>query len=205
MNMDGRLLIAAGCPIEIVSDWLRPIEDTCEVYEINTPGRVACFLAQVAHESDSFRHTVENLNYSADALQRVFGRYFPTPEIALDFARQPEKIANRVYANRLGNGPEESGDGWKFRGRGLIQLTGKENVRQFSQHYYGNDTLVHNPSPIEEPKLAAMSAGWYWDSRELNILADKNDMEGITKKINGGVNGLSNRIDCWEQIRKVNP
>lgn len=193
-------LIVVGCPVSLVKQWLHPVRETCERYEILTKERASMFLAQVAHESDSFRRTVENLNYSALGLRRTFGRYFPTDETAQEFARQPEKIANRVYANRLGNGDESSGDGWKYRGRGLIQLTGKDNVRAFSLAYFGDERLVEDPSPLEEPYLAANSAGWFWKSKGLNELADALQFEEVTKRINGGLNGLADRQARWNMV-----
>jgi len=196
------LLIASGCPEELVDTWKLPIQEACSVYEI-TGGRLPMFLAQVSHESDSFRRTVENLNYGTLGLLRIFGRYFPSEEIAEGYAHNPERIANRVYANRLGNGDEASGDGWKYRGRGLIQLTGKENVREFSKHYFGNESLVVDPEGLKKPYLAAMSAGWYWQSHDCNEKADTGDFEGITKAINGGLTNLQDRLQRYMDIQRV--
>lgn len=170
--------------------FITPLNEAFLRYEINTPLRQAHFIAQIAHESGSFRYREENLNYSAEALKRVFGKYFRDPGMAELYARSPEKIANRVYANRLGNGPEPSGDGWKFRGRGLIQLTGKSNYTAYSEDC--NIDLIENPDMVSD-YLCTDVAGWFWDSRNLNPLADSDDIEKITRKINGGLNGLEDR------------
>ena len=163
-----------------------------EKYQINTPLREAHFIAQIAHESGNFRWVVENLNYSAAALRSVFGKYFPDDATAEAYARQPEKIANRVYADRMGNGDEASGDGWKYKGRGLIQLTGKDNYTNFGKAS-GIDA-VNNPDLLAEDANAAVSAaGWFWDMRKLNQYADADDILTITKRINGGTNGLEDR------------
>jgi len=161
-------------------------------YEINSPMRVAHFIAQIAHESGSFNYSSENLNYSASALRAVFGKYYPTDEAAQEHHRQPEKIANRVYANRMGNGDEASGHGWRYRGRGLIQLTGTENYTNCGKGI-GLD-LIGNPDQLATDADAAVAAsGWFWDMRGLNAYADKDDVLTITKRINGGTNGLDDR------------
>jgi putative chitinase len=167
-------------------------------YEITTPQRQAMFLAQLAHESGSFKHVSENLNYSAEALRRVFKKYFLTDDVALMYARQPEKIANRVYANRMGNGEESSGDGWKYRGRGLIQLTGKDNYAAFSLK--ANNNALLEPDSVAEPELAAMSAGWFWDTNGLNKLSDTGDVRAVTRRINGGFNGLADREAKYNKL-----
>lgn len=156
--------------------------------------RQAPFLGQVHHESGGFLHTVENLNYSAEALRRTWPSRFPDEKTAASYARQPEKIGNHVYANRMGNGDEASGDGWRYRGQGLIQLTGRDNVLAYSKTVYGDDRVLKNPALLQLPTDAVLSAGWFWDSRNLNPLADAADYEGITKRINGGTLGLDDRI-----------
>lgn len=161
--------------------------------------RLAHFFSQILHESGCMRFDMENLNYSSDALLRVFGKYFKTREEADACARQPEKIANRVYANRMGNGSESSGDGWKYRGRGLIQLTGKNNYKAFAE-------WVGDPRIMDEPDLVASvyavhSAVFFWDRNNLNKVADKDDVVALTRKINGGENGLSHRR---ELLNKAN-
>ena len=173
----------------IEDKWLDGLNNCFAKYDINTPERQACFLAQVMHESGGFKFLQENLNYSAQALMRTWGSRFPDADTAEKFEHNPEKIANKVYAGRMGN--IEEGDGWKYRGRGLIQLTGRENYANFG-HNVGVDVLS-NPDLLTTPEYATISAGWYWNKRNLNELADKMDIEGITKKINGGVNGLEDR------------
>ena len=169
-------------------------------YEITTPLRQAHFLAQVAHESGCFRFTSENLKYTASSLQRVFGKYFPTPALAQQYALQPQKIANRVYADRMGNGNEASGDGWKYRGKGRIQLTGKDNYEAYSKET-GND-FVNNPELIGGTPLWALdSAGWYWKKRNINAAADTDDVKAATRLINGGYNGLKEREHYLQQFK----
>ena len=179
------------CTPEMADMWLESLNDTCEKYQINTPERIAGFISQCAHESGGFKFVVENLNYSAAALRTVFGKYFTDDAQANIYARHPEKIANKVYASRIGNGNEASGDGFKYRGRGLIQITGKDNYVAFF-NAVRMDSLS-DPALVESPSLAALSAGWYWDTRHLNALADAKDIIGMTKRINGGTNGLDDR------------
>ncbi|MFT4924284.1 MAG: putative chitinase [Phenylobacterium sp.] len=176
----------------LVDKYLDPLNLCFERYQINSPLRIAHFLAQVCHESNNFKALSENLNYSAKALQGVFGKYFDQ-QSADEYARKPELIANRVYANRMGNGSESSGDGWAYRGRGLMQLTGKDNYRQFSESY-GVDVVTEPKLVAENAELCVAVAGWYWDSRKLNLLADADDIKVITKKINGGYHGLDDRV-----------
>lgn len=160
-------------------------------YNINTDLRRAHFFAQLAHESAGFSAIIENLNYSKTSLRKVFSRYF-TLEQAAEYERKPEKIANRVYANRMGNKNEASGDGWKYRGRGFIQLTGKNNYQAFS-NAVGVD-FVNNPDLILQPQYILECAGWFWTTNNLNKFADKDDIKAITKAINGGENGITDRI-----------
>lgn len=161
-------------------------------FELNSLNRVAHFVAQIAHESGSFKFKSENLNYSAPALRAVFGKYFTSQAMAEQYARQPENIANLVYANRMGNGDVESGDGWRYRGRGLIQLTGKDNYRACGEAV-GVD-LVSEPDIVaEDPKLSVAAACWYWQKRNINECADRDDVVAVTKKINGGTHGLEDR------------
>ena len=168
---------------------------------IDTPLRVSHFLAQVIHESGHFKTNVENLNYSASALKSVFKKYFPTDELANQYARQPEKIANRVYANRMGNGPEASGDGWKYRGRGLIQLTGYNNYKNCKDDMHID--IVKNPDLLLVPEYALKSACWFWNKNHLNQYADKDDITGITKKVNGGLNGIESRKEILGRAKKI--
>jgi putative chitinase len=161
------------------------------MYNINTINRIAAFLAQTGHESLDFTVVVENLNYSTQGLRKTFKKYFPTDALAKQYARQPEKIANRVYANRMGNGSEASGDGWKYRGKGLIQLTGKSNHAEFAQ--FKNLELSHIVDYLLTPEGAFESACWFWSKRGLNPIADAGDVTRVTKLINGGTNGLRDR------------
>lgn len=171
-------------------------------YDINTPLRLSHFLAQTSHESADFTRLVENLNYSEKGLLSTFPKYF-TPAQAAQFARKPQAIANRVYANRLGNGPESSGDGWKYRGRGAIQVTGKTNYKNCSEYLFNDDILLTNPDLLLEPKYAILSACWYWDINNLNKIADGNNIELLTRKINGGLNGLEDRRARFGRIYSV--
>lgn len=150
------------------------------------------FLAQCAHESAGFTRLVENLNYSVTALQRTWPSRFP-PAIALDYANHPERIANRAYANRLGNDNEASGDGWRYRGAGYIQITGKDNFANFSRAHFGDDRAVLEPGLLQAPAVAAAAARWFWDSRHLGIPANKDDLVSVTRGINGGLTGLADR------------
>jgi putative chitinase len=171
--------------------WLEPLKETFEKYGINTERRQAAFIGQCMHESDGFKLLEENLNYSAKALMNTWPSRFPTEEMANQYARNPEKIANKVYGGRMGNADESSGEGWKYRGRGIKQLTGKENYQRCSEAL-GVD-LVENPDLLFDPKYATLSAGWFWNKHNLNDLADKSDIETMTKRINGGLIGLDDR------------
>ena len=170
-------------------------------FGIDTLLRKAHFLAQVAHESGGLKYSQENLNYSVQGLRSVFGKYFRTTEIAETYARKPEKIASRVYADRMGNGNEASGDGWKYRGRGLIQLTGKENYQKFGQDY--NVDCVNNPDLLLDPEWALTSACWFWKKRNLNRYADDDDILMVTKRINGGINGLNDRQQYLDSFKRI--
>lgn len=175
-----------------------PLTRACEKYEINTPQRLAAFIAQIGHESGNLRFVKENLNYSAQGLRKTFPKYFPDDQIAEKYERKPEAIANRVYANRMGNGSEESGDGWKYRGRGLIQLTGRENYQKCM-----TDFGITDPSYFETPEGAVHSACWFWNTRKLNDVADTGDIKKMTKIINGGSIGLEDRIKHYDHALKV--
>ena len=169
--------------------WLDPLNETFEKYEINTPKRQACFIGQCMHESGGFKFVHENLNYSAKALMATWPSRFPNIEVASEYERKPEKIADKVYGGRMGN--TEDGDGRKYIGRGLIQLTGKDNYKAASDAL-GED-LVANPQLVEEPRYAALTAGWFWNKKGLNALADTMDIETMTKRINGGTLGIDDR------------
>lgn len=183
------------------SVWAEAMANVFPVYEINTPQRVAAFLAQCGHESGGWTVFEENLNYSAQGLRKIFGKYFPTDELALAYQRQPQKIANRIYANRMGNGPEESGDGFKYRGRGPIQLTGKSNYTAFAKDMFDDwENVVENPDWVTYDKdFALMSAIWFWNKNKLNHEADIGDIKTMTRKINGGYIGLEDRIKHYNE------
>lgn len=176
------------------------IPGVMEKFQINTALRLCHFLAQCSHESNNFKATVENLNYSSKSLRSVFKKYFPTEAMALEYERKPEKIANLVYGGRMGNGPEASGEGYKYRGRGYIQLTGKVNYTAFNKVV--DEDVVANPDLVAT-KYPLLSAAWFWDSRQLNLLADKGATEleiaACTKKVNGGTNGLVDRIEHFKE------
>jgi len=186
-----------------ISDWYSAMIDALPQYEINTVERVSAFIAQCAHESGGFTLLQENLNYGAKGLTGTFHKYFPTEADAKPYERQPEKIANRVYANRMGNGDEHSGEGWKYRGRGLIQLTGKDNYKRFSHAAFDDDTILDNPDLLMEPYYALHSACWFWNDKMLNDYADTQDLVTMTKKINGGTIGLDDRIHHYNHVVEV--
>jgi putative chitinase len=184
-----------------IDHWYEALEQALPDYDINTPERVAAFMAQTAHESGEYRAIKENLNYRAASLRKVFPKYFPTDELANAYAQKPEKIANRVYANRMGNGPEESGDGYRYCGRGLIQLTGKSNYQAFA------DSIEITPEEVSEFLAtfegAVQSACWFWEANNLNQWADKGDIVMLTKRINGGTIGLEDRIKHYNHVLRV--
>jgi len=187
-----------------IDHWFHALSQLLPDYEINTPKRIAAFMAQCAHESGSFTSLKENLNYKPASLRKLFGKYFPTDELAEEYCSKPNKqeaIASRIYANRMGNGPEESGDGYKYCGRGLIQLTGKSNYVAFA------DSLEITPEEASEYLAtfegAAQSACWFWETNNLNALADKGDILTMTKRINGGTIGLEDRIKHYEEALHI--
>jgi putative chitinase len=169
--------------------WLGPLEEAFAKYDISTPQRQASFIGQCSHESANFKVLQENLNYSAEGLMKTWPSRFPTKEVADQYARQPAKIAGKVYNGRLGNTSEEEAS--KFLGRGLIQLTGKENYEHCGSSL-GVDFLS-DPDLLGTPKYAALSAAWFWNKKGLNALADAQDYETMTKRINGGLIGLDDR------------
>ena len=188
-----RAALPAVRPTDIAR-FATPLAEACAEWNIDTPLRLAAFLAQIAHESGQFRALVENLNYSAEALLRVFPRHFDAGQAAA-YARQPERIGSRVYANRMGNGDEASGDGWSYRGRGLIQVTGKTNYAACGAAL-GLD-LIAQPELLEQPAPATRSAAWFWNRHDLNRLADARDITTITRRINSGLTGLDDRKACY--------
>jgi len=187
-----------------INNWHDALAQLLPDYEIDTPQRIAAFIAQCAHESGNFRAIKENLNYRAVTLRKLFSKYFPTDELAAAYANMPNKqeaIANRIYANRMGNGPEESGDGYRYCGRGLIQLTGKTNYSLFAESL---EISVEEASEyLQTFEGAAQSACWFWESNNLNRFADVGDIKGLTKAINGGFIGLEDRIKHYEHALHV--
>ena len=187
-----------------VGHWHQALSQLLPDYEINTAQRIAAFVAQCSHESGGFTALKENLNYKAVTLRKIFPKYFPSDDLANAYANMPNKqeaIANRVYASRMGNGDEHSGDGYRYCGRGLIQLTGKTNYQSFA------DSLEMNVEDVPEYLAtfegAAQSACWFWESNNLNQWADKGDILTLTKRINGGTIGLEDRIKHYEHALHV--
>ena len=183
--MNDKQLSALG----IDAKWLEPLNAAFAKYDISTPTRQACFIGQCQHESANFTKLEEGLNYSASRLMAVWPSRFPNLDVANQYANNPEKLANKVYGGRMGN--VEDGDGWKYHGRGLIQLTGKDNYANCGSGL-GVD-LLSNPEWVATPEYAALSAGWFWNKKGLNDLADTGDYETMTKRINGGLIGLDDR------------
>jgi putative chitinase len=200
-------IVAAGVKQATAEKWAGAVAAACHEFGIDTPQRIAGFLSQCAHESGGFERLQENLNYSADGMAGIWPKRFAVlgpdkkpikkdgknqpNKFALALHRKPEMIANVVYSGRMGNGPTESGEGWLYRGRGLKQLTGKDNHRACSAGL-GVD-LVANPDLLLEPVYAARSAAWFWSANKCNDFADSGDIEGLTKKINGGLIGIEDR------------
>lgn len=182
-------------------DWLPWLQKACDKYSIDNTNRQAAFLGQCMHESNNFKVLQENLHYSANGLKAVWGSRFTTDELANKYANHPDMIASKVYANRMGNGDEESGDGWKYRGRGIIQCTGKDLYKTLSDAL--NIDLVNDPDMLLQMPYAAMSAGWFWNKKGLNSLSDMRDYKEMTRRINGGFNGLDDRLVKIEQARQV--
>ncbi len=186
---------------QYVSDWFEALNTLLPDYDINTVPRVAAFVAQCAHESGGFKMLKENLNYRAVTLRKIFPKYFPTDELAAQYAGKQELIANKVYGNRMGNGDESSGDGFRYCGRGLIQLTGKNNYMAFAESI---------ETPVEEiPEFlgtfegAVQSACWFWETNNLNQWADAGDILTLTKRINGGTIGLEDRIKHYNHAMHI--
>jgi putative chitinase len=182
-------------------DLAEALSEQFEKYDINTVNRAAGFLAQCGHESNGFTVLKENLNYSADGLNKIFKKYFPTVASATPYARNPEKIANKVYANRMLNGDEKSGDGYKFRGRGAIQLTGKENYTKYANSV--GITIDEAVADLETLDGAIESACWFWKTNGLNAICDADDIIKMTKRINGGTIGLEDRKKHYEHAKEL--
>lgn len=181
--------------------WSTPLQETFDRFEINTPIRQACFIGQASHECANFKVLEENLNYRAETLCKLWPKRFPTLEEANKYAKQPKLIANHIYCNRMGNRDEASNDGWMMRGRGCIQLTGADNYHHASKAL-GVD-LITNPDLVAQPSYAALTAGWFWSTHNLNSTADARDYKIMTKRINGGLFGLEERIHLIEKALRV--
>jgi putative chitinase len=182
--------------------WYDALYQILPEYNINTPQRVAAFIAQCAHESGNFRFLQENLNYKAESLTKTFKKYFPTLESAQPYARKPQMIANKVYANRMGNGDEASGDGFRYLGRGLIQLTGKNNYTFFAASV-GIENMDECVEYLGTFEGAVQSACFFWENSKLNQWADNGDILTLTKRINGGTIGLEDRIKHYNHALHV--
>ena len=178
--------------LHIGEQWVDALNETFARFSILSPVQQASFIGQCGHECGNFKVLEENLNYRAETLMKLWAKRFPTIEIANEYARNPKKIANKVYASRMGNRDESSGDGFRFRGRGCIQLTGHANY--FHAGKACDVDFVMNPDLVATPKYAAMTAGWFWNTHKLNQYADTRDFTMMTKKINGGTIGLNDRI-----------
>lgn len=178
--------------------WLAPVRNACRLFKIDTQRQIAAFIAQTAHESAGYTRLVENLNYSAEALMKIWPKRFPSELHAKPFHRNPELIANVVYANRMGNGNTQSGEGWLYRGRGLKQLTGKDNYSRCAEVLGLN--LLTDPDRLLIPMYASLSAAWFWSVNDCGPLADDEEFERLTKRINGGLIGYSDRKARYDRI-----
>jgi len=200
------LVAAMGVTPNVACVWAPHLALACKTYEIDTAPRLAAFLAQIGHESASFSRLVEGLNYSAAGLRATWPHRFPAAT-AEQYARQPEKIANRVYGGRMGNGPEATGDGYKYRGRGLIQNTGRANYEDITdtlrENFADCPDFVESPNLLTLPRWAALSAAAYWDDHYLNALADVGSFDGITQRINGGQTGAADRLARYQRAKRA--
>jgi putative chitinase len=199
MNSE-QLAQAAGCTPAIAEKWFQHLVSAMAKYNIGTPARKAAFIAQISHESGRFSAIEEDLNYSAEGLLKTFHTHFTAAD-AQRYAHHPMLIANRAYADRMGNGNEASGDGWKYRGRGLIQITGRDEYKVCGADLGLN--LTDNPDPLLFPRYAALSAAWYWSVNGCNELADLDHFSAITKKINGGLEGQADRLALFAKAEAV--
>ncbi len=202
LTLDQLKQIVPGNPY--IEHWYEALCEILPDYDIDTPQRLAAFLAQCAHESGGFKAIKENLNYRPETLRKIFPKYFPTDELARQYASLPNKaeaIANRVYANRMGNGDEASGDGYRYCGRGLIQLTGKDNYTRYAQST--EQTVEEASEHLTTFEGCVQSAAWFWEANNLNQWADKGDILTLTKRINGGTIGLDDRIKHYNHALHV--
>ena len=185
-----------------VKEFVKCFNEWSDRFGISTPLRFVHFIAQIAHESGEFKSMEENLNYSADGLLRVFPKYF-TKETAAQYARKPEKIANKVYANRMGNGNEASGDGWRFKGRGAIGTTGRDNYKAYADSEFCVGDLMNHPEWLAQSPGCYKSAMYFWWKNGLNQIADTDDVVKVTKRVNGGINGLAQRQYYYRMAKRV--
>lgn len=185
-----------------VKEFVKCFNEWSDRFGISTPLRFVHFIAQIAHESGEFKSMEENLNYSADGLLRVFPKYF-TKETAAQYARKPEKIANKVYANRMGNGDEASGDGWRFKGRGAIGTTGRDNYKAYADSEFCVGDLMSHPEWLAQSPGCYKSAMYFWWKNGLNQIADTDDVVKVTKRVNGGTNGLAQRQYYYRMAKRV--
>jgi putative chitinase len=187
-----------------IQEWYEGLSEQLPKFGIVTPARVAGFVSQCQHESADFNILTENLNYGAKGLMTIFKKYYQDEALAKAHERKPQLIANRVYANRMGNGNEASNDGWKFRGRGLVQLTGRSNYTQCSRDLFGDDCLVDDPDVVANtPEYAVLTACWFWHKNRLNDICDRGDVVLLSRRINGGTIGLADRIHHWNKCLEV--
>lgn len=204
IRVDQQLIrrVLAGYPVpsdEALNAFVASFNQWNEMFKINTPLRVAAYISQVLVESAYLTAKTENLNYSADGLMKTWPKRFDKAK-AEAYARQPEKIANYVYANRMGNGNEASGDGWRYRGRGLIQLTFRSNYEEFSKYDLCTEPVLKNPDKVASYPLDQVAAMWFWEKNKINDPADKGNMDEVTKRVNGGSNGLATRKTIYRRL-----
>jgi putative chitinase len=185
------------------AEWFAALSNSLPSHNIVTVEEVAEFLAQTAHESNNYTQLHENLNYSSAGLHATFPRLFPTVESAVPYARQPEKIGNKIYANRIGNGDESSGDGYRYRGRGILQITGRSNYATCSQDLYHDDRLLTNPDLLQDYQGAVDSACWFWTKHGLTALTDQGNFREVTHRINGGYLGESERESNYTKFLSI--
>lgn len=204
IRVDQQLIrrVLAGYPVpsdDALNAFVASFNQWNEVFKINTPLRVAAYLSQVLVESAYLTAKTENLNYSAEGLMKTWPKRFDKAK-AEAYARKPERIANYVYANRMGNGNEASGDGWRYRGRGLIQLTGKDNYTAFSKYDLCTEPVLKNPEKVAEFPVNQIAAMWFWEKNKINDPADNGNMDEVTKRVNGGSNGLATRKTIYRRL-----
>jgi putative chitinase len=199
LTLEKLKLIIPGNPY--VEHWFEALSQGFADYEVNTPERMAAFFGQTKVESANYTAIKENLNYKPETLVRLWHSHFPTMEIANAYAHKPEQIANRAYCNRMGNGSEESGDGWLFCGRGLIQLTGRDNYQAFADSL--GMSIEEAAAYLETFEGCVQSALWFWESRNLNALADRQDWDKISRTVNGGTEGIDHRRDYSNQALHI--